>query len=90
MNTGLTWLMTDGLEALRNYALFTPLILIAFVLLLLVLLFALGRVGERPRPASPDRRSLMGVRRSVTASNGRITAQHSRDLPAAILSDWRR
>jgi hypothetical protein len=90
MNTGLTWLMTDGLDALRNYALFTPLLLIAFVVLVPVLFFVLGRAGERSRPAGPDRTSLMGLRGSITAFNGRTTAQQSTDLPAAILSDRRR
>jgi hypothetical protein len=90
MYTGLTWLMTDGLEALRDYALFTPLLLIAFVVLLPVLFFVLGRVGKRPRPASPDRRNFVGFRGSITTSNGRTTAQQSTDLQAAILSDWRR
>jgi hypothetical protein len=90
MYTGLTWLLTDGLEALRNYALFTPLLLIAFVVLLPVLFFVLSRVGMRPRPASPDRGSLVGFRGSVAASNRRTTAQQSTDIQAAILSDWRR
>lgn len=90
MYTGLTWLMTEGLEALRNYALFTPLLLIAFVVLLPVLFFVLGRVGKRPKPTSPDGRSLTGFRGSAITSIGRATAQQSTDLPAAILTDWRR
>ena len=88
MNTGLTWLMTVGLEALRNYALVAPLTLVALVVLVAVLFFfffffVLGRVVKRSSPARPDR-SLRG---SITASNGRTTAQQSSDL---LLSDWRR
>jgi hypothetical protein len=83
MNTGLTWLMTDGLEALRNYALFTPLTLVALVVLVAMLFFVLGRVINRSSPARPDR----NLRGCVTASNGRTTAQQSSDL---LLSDWRR
>jgi hypothetical protein len=31
MNKGLTWLMTEGLDAIRTYALLAPLTLIAIV-----------------------------------------------------------
>jgi hypothetical protein len=83
MNTGVTWLMTNGLEALRNYAMLAPLTLVALVVLVAVLFFELGRVVKRLSPARPDR-SLGG---SLTASNGRTTAQQSSDL---LLSDCRR
>jgi hypothetical protein len=83
MNTGLTWLMTVGLEALRNYALVAPLTLVALVVAVALLFFVLGSVDKRLSRARPDR-SLGG---SVTASNGRTTAQQSNDW---LLSDWRR
>jgi hypothetical protein len=83
MNTGLTWLMTVGLEALRNYALVAPLTLVALVVVVAVLFFVLGSVDKQLSRARPDR-SLRG---SVTASNGRTTAQQSSDW---LLSDWRR
>jgi hypothetical protein len=78
------WLMTEGLEALRNYALFAPLMLIALVVLVAALFFVLGYIVKRSRPATPDCSSLRG---SVTAPNERTTAQQSSDL---LLGDWRR
>ena len=84
MKTGLMWLMTEGLEALRNYALFAPLMLIALVVLVAGLFFVLGWIVKRSRSATPDRSSLRG---SVTATDGRTTAQQSSDL---LMSDWRR
>jgi hypothetical protein len=83
MNTGFTWLMTEGLEALRNYALLAPLSLIALVVLVAVLFFALGRV-KRSSQAAPGGSSRGG---SITAANGRTTTQQSSDL---LMSDWRR